>query len=368
MNRNNDLMYQANLCLLNINSAAALLTLWGILAIFRTQALNGLQQHYLTRQIVWAAAAWGIFLLMRKISMYTLFRLALPAAAVGLLTMGLLPVCGLRINGMRGWYELGFFTLQPSELFKAFYVLVLVFILHMRRLPSYWKLPLALSITGAFALLLLLQPDFGTMIICMTGGFGALYFGAARTRTLLLLTVAAIIFAVIAVQLHPYMSNRIMHFLHPELDPSGGSWHLRQFSIAIARGEFSGVKGAMAVWSNSFLPLAHNDSIFAALCEIQGFWGGVLLLGLYFWLFFSIFQLGKYAVSPLRRNLINSLLVILAAQTFMHILVNVGLLPPTGVTLPLISYGGSSLLGIMLLLAIINIAGRPAEGHPAIKY
>lgn len=353
--------YRSSLSKLGAVSAAGMLTLWGILAIYRTQMLMERSPYFLLRQVIWAAAAWGIFGLFLQIKFKTLCRMAFFAAASGIVLLAALPLFGLRINGMRGWYELGFFTLQPSEIFKAFYLLYLVQVLHMRNLPAWGRLFAASGGIGCFVLLLLMQPDFGTMIVYLAGGFAALYFSGVKMRILWLFPAAAIPAAVTAVALHSYMRSRILHFLQPELDPTGGSWHLRQFAIAIARGEFSGVKDSMAVWSNSFLPLAHNDSIFAALCEMQGLAGGVLILLLYIWLFYNLTQLAQLQISPLRRSLIDSINAMLIIQTLLHILVNTGSIPPTGITLPLISYGGSSLLGTMLLLGTAMNAAQTQE-------
>lgn len=341
-----------------ISLLAGLITLWGLLAIYRTLALTGNWEHFLLRQGLWAAAAWIVYLAMSRLDWDFLKRAAMPAAAVGAVTLLLLPICGMRINGMCGWYSLGALTLQPSEICKGFYILALVKVMQQKNLPEMLKLILALMLIGIFALLLFIQPDFGTMIVYLTGGACALYFCNVRKRFLFIGAAAAVCSAAAAIVLHPYMQERILNFLNPEADPSGGGWHLRQFAIAVSRGEWFGVKGDMAVWSNSFLPLSHNDSIFAAMCEMLGFTGGAILLGLYTVWFYQMFALTFWRRDPFRRALIASLAAMIIVQTFLHIAVNLSLIPPTGITLPLVSYGGSSLVGTMIMLAIINIAGR----------
>ena len=337
---------------------AGLITFWGLLAIYRTSALTGNWEHFLLRQGLWATVAWIIYWMMCRLDWEFLKRIAMPAAALGAVALLLLPLCGISINGMCGWYTLSALTLQPSEICKGFYILALVKVMHQKNLPELMKLILAVMVIGIFALLLFIQPDFGTMIVYLAGGACALYFSGVRKRFLLFGVAAAVSAAVIAVVLHPYMQDRIVNFLDPEADPTGGGWHLRQFAIAVSRGEWFGVKGEMAVWSNSFLPLSHNDSIFAAMCEMLGFIGGAILLALYAAWFYQMFALVFWRRDPFRRALIASLAAMIMGQTILHIAVNLGLIPPTGITLPLVSYGGSSLVGTMIMLAIINIAGR----------
>ena len=358
MSLRNEQLHQLLFRSMLIALLAGLITLWGLLAIYRTLALTGSWEHFLLRQSLWAAAAWIIFWAMCQLDWDFLKRAAMPAVAVGAVTLLLLPLCGRSVNGMCGWYTIGAITLQPSEILKGFYILALVKVMHQKNLPEILKLILAVLLIGIFALLLFIQPDFGTMAVYLTGGACALYFCGVRKRYLFAGAAAAIGAAVAAIMLHPYMQERILNFLHPDADPAGGGWHLRQFAIAISRGEWFGVKGDMAVWSNSFLPLSHNDSIFAAMCEMLGFTGGAILLGLYAVWFYQMFALVSWRRDPFRRALIASLAAMIMVQTILHIAVNLGLIPPTGITLPLVSYGGSSLVGTMIMLAIINIAGR----------
>ena len=235
----------------------------------------------------------------------------------------------------------------------------------MKNLSSLQRFTAALMLIGGFAVLLMLQPDFGTMAVYLAGGAGALYFCRVKSRYLLLTAAVAVFICVVVIMMHDYMLERIINFINPALDPTGGSWHGRQFCIAVARGEWFGVKNEMAVWSNSFLPLAHNDSIFAGMCEMLGFCGSLLLLLLYAAWFWQMFALSSWRRDTVRCNLIDSMACMLLMQTLLHILVNLHLLPPTGVTLPLVSYGGSSLVGTMIMLALINAAGTPAENPAA---
>ncbi|MBE6379740.1 MAG: hypothetical protein E7047_02285 [Lentisphaerae bacterium] len=358
MNKRQQQTYKIHLHITLIAAAAGAITLWGLMAIYRTLALNGSWSELLGKQSLWALTAWSMFFVICRIRFSTLMKYCLPITAGGVLLLLLLPLMGNNINGMSGWFKLGGFSLQPSELLKVFYILTLVHILHLPKLPEAARVGTALGVIALFVLLLLLQPDFGTMIIYLTGGLGTLYFCRVKFKYLLLTALAAVPAAISAIMANGYMRKRLLHFFCPELDPLGGSWHLHQFTIAVSRGEWTGVKGDMAVWSNSFLPLAYNDSIFAGLCEMLGFCGAFILLMLYAGLFRQMFALGAWRRNSLRRSAIDSLSCMLMMQTMLHIAVNLGLLPPTGITLPLVSYGGSSLVGVMLMLGTAVSAGR----------
>lgn len=350
--------YPQKKCCLLITALSAVLTLWGLLAIYRLTALTGDAADLLLRQSLWAVTAWCIFWKLSQLQFTVIVRACYLLVPVGALAMLLLPLFGLSINGMHGWYALGALTIQPSELLKPFYIVFLIQLLQNQHRPEWQQITLAGSVILLFILLLLLQPDLGTMLVYAAGGAGALYFNRVRLRWLLLSLGGSAALGVIAIARHGYMLDRVLNFWQPQLDPAGGSWHLRQFAIAVARGEFTGVKSQMAVWSNSFLPLAHNDSIFAACSEMLGFCGSLVLLLLLGGLFYNCFRLAQLQTDPMRRAVIDALSCMLLLQTLLHILVNLGLLPPTGVTLPLISYGGSSLTGTMILLAIIITAGE----------
>lgn len=341
-----------------ITILAAAISVWGMLAVYRTLALTGNWEHFLWKQSLWMLAAWIIFFGLKNLRFDQLMRWAFIALGIGASAMLLLPLYGIKINGMCGWYALGPLTIQPSEILKGFYILALVKLLNLPQLKPFARVTAALAVIGGFMFLLLIQPDFGTMTVYAAGGIGALYFCRVKLKYLLTTALAAIPAVVSAIILHPYMRNRLINFFDPSLDPGGGSWHLQQFCTAVARGEWFGVKSNMAVWSNSFLPLSHNDSIFAGLCEMLGFFGALVLLMLYAAWFYQMYSLSYWRHDPVRRMVIDSTACMLMMQCFIHILVNLGLLPPTGITLPLVSYGGSSAVGTMIMLAIIIIAGK----------
>jgi cell division protein FtsW (lipid II flippase) len=146
----------------------------------------------------------------------------------------------------------------------------------------------------------------------------------------------------------PYVWRRFLAFLDPSIDPRGSGWHILQFKYALARGGFSGRDWGGAVWSNAYLPFSYSDSTFASLTESVGFVGALPVIIGYCVLAYLCYRLSLSTREKSRRVFVFSVGMLVAAQALLHMSVNVGLFPPTGVTLPLFSYGGSSLISTML--------------------
>ena len=178
-------------------------------------------------------------------------------------------------------------------------------------------------------------------------------------RNLLIFCTGAAAAAALFVWSHPYAWRRITGLFQPELDPLGSGWHVRQFELAIARGQFFGEKLGHAVWSNAYLPLSYNDSAFATMAETLGFFGTLpVYLGFALLIASLVVLANRFDLEFDARLYILSAAALIGIQSLVHISVNLCLLPPTGLTLPLISYGGSSLIGCCLMLGIALSAAR----------
>jgi len=333
---------------------AVLIQLWGLGAVYGTLAPSGRWAHFLARQSLWAAVSFMVLLTVWRVPFWVLLRHAPAAGVAALAVLLLLPWFGTRINGMAGWYQCLHWTVQPSELVKGFFLLFLTWALTRTAGRALWAAP----VIAAYCFLILLQPDWGTAFVYALGGLGALYFGRASKRLLGLFAAGGALGMAAVAAAHPYMLRRIASFLNPALDPGGAGWHQHQFAIAAARGGWCGVKGEMAAWSAGFLPLSHNDSIYAAMTEMLGVLGAGLLLFLFAVWFWQWFRLAEICRAPERKLCIEASAAMVLLQTLLHIFVNLALVPPTGITLPLVSYGGSSMLGTMLMLAISLSAAR----------
>lgn len=334
---------------------------WGLLTIVSSQShasepflLAGKQLMFL---ILGLAVMWGASKVPFRFYCRNAWILML--AAFGLLL--LLPLFGVRVNGMCGWFRLGGFHFQPTEPAKGIYLLTLVIAFSKLRSDNlrFWGGAL---LTLVWLLPILLQPDFGTAAIYLAV-FASLYFlSGGSWRNLLLLAAGGVGTAALFVWRHPYAWRRITGLFNPDLDPLGSGWHIRQFELAIARGGWFGAKLGGAVWSNAYLPLAYNDSAYATMAETLG-WCGVLPVWICFTvLIASLLLLAfRFGLAREARLYLLGAAALVGIQTLVHISVNLCLLPTTGLTLPLISYGGSSLFGCCLLLGIALSAANETE-------
>lgn len=286
---------------------------------------------------------------MRRIKKEQYSALSRGAFLAALILLWGVLIMGVKVNGMRGWYSLYYLYLQPSEIFKFVYVLHISNIymqtenkekafIHSGILSVLW--------IGA----ILLQPDYGTALLyCFT--FAVISFlGGVKMRVLLLLPAAALASLLVFIGRKEYGFERLYGFFSENADVFGSAWHWKQFQLAIARGGWFGMRIDGAFWSNNYLPFAYNDSAYAALHEMLGICGAAVILILYFVLFYLIY----------RQSLSNkySLIILSGAGSVMvnvllHCSVNCALIPTTGVTLPLISYGGSSLVGTFLIIGML---------------
>ncbi len=338
-----------------------LLGLWGLLTIASSQSAAPQPLLLAGRQLGALAGGMLVMYVAGRIP-FGFYRGQIPVlAGLFFLLLLLLPLFGVRINGMCGWFRFGEFHLQPSEPAKGIYLLSLCVLISQMRSDNL-KFAAGMILAALWVLPIVLQPDFGTAAIYFAG-FAAVYFLAGgRWRNLLMLFGAGAVSVSIFLCTHSYALKRITGLFDPESDPLGSGWHIRQFELAIARGHYFGGKLGNAVWSNAYLPLPYNDSAYATMSETLGFFGTLPL-----WIGFAVL-IGLLFRMSYRMDLENDARLylggtaaLLAVQTLVHVSVNLCLLPPTGLTLPLISFGGSSLIGCCLMLGIAISAGRSSK-------
>ncbi|HEY8537738.1 MAG TPA: putative lipid II flippase FtsW [Steroidobacteraceae bacterium] len=301
-------------------------------------------------------------------------RLALPLLLLALLLLALvlIPGIGHEVNGSRRWLRIGS-SFQPSELAR---VLLLVYLAsYVVRRQSELKEELKgflkpLGILLIAALLLLLEPDFGAATVLLASGLGILFLAGVKLRHFLaLVALAAIGLGVLAAS-SAYRLKRLTAFLDPWADPFNSGFQLTQSLIAIGRGELFGVGLGASVQKLFYLPEAHTDFVFAVLAEELGLVGVVVTLGLYVLLVWRAFLISRNAAEaglPFQAYCAAGFGVWLGLQTFINIGVNMGLLPTKGLTLPLMSYGGTSVLVTLGWLGLLmrihheaSVAGRLA--------
>ena len=276
--------------------------------------------------------------------------------AIGMILLVAVLIFGHIGKGAQRWLDLGFFKFQPSEIMKIAVPMMVAWYLHIAELPPKGK-PLLISALIIFvpALLIAKQPDLGTAIMIMIAGGCVILFSGIRFRLIASIGVAILAaMPIVWFFMHDYQRNRVLTFLNPDRDPLGAGYHIIQSKIAIGSGGFFG-KG----WFNgsqshlNFLPEHSTDFIYSVLGEELGFIGGIFLLCLYLFIVGRCFYIASRAPDTFSRLLSGSLGLTFFLSAFINIGMVNGLLPVVGIPLPLVSYGGTSLVTVMAGFGII---------------
>ncbi len=280
--------------------------------------------------------------------------------AVVLLLLVLIPGIGREVNGSRRWIGLGPVNLQASEIAKFCMVLYLsgYLVRRLSEVRSSWTgmakpaIPL-----GMLVFLLIMEPDYGAAVVLMGTVMGMIFLGGMRFGQFLTVTLGAGgLIAVLAVA-QPYRLERLKSFQDPWADPFGAGYQLSQAQIAFGRGEWFGTGLGSSVQKLFYLPEAHTDFVFSVLAEEFGLLGALLVIGCYMLLVSRVFLIGRQAEKQKEFFMAYAAYgfgFIFAGQALINIGVNVGALPTKGLTLPLLSYGGSSLLICCAMIAIVQ--------------
>jgi len=342
---------------LNFLGTALVIAAIGCLLVY-TATYYGKEAPLFQKQIIWCLIGIGLMAAFMLIDYHVYFDVSLVLYAVGMILLLYLLVWGKTTANVKSWIHIGGFQFQPSEFMKIFTALVLAryFNSQDRAYLNFRSFAMISLIIGAPLALIIIQPDFGTAATYMPLIAAAMFFGGIRLRYWLvaILIVAIAIPSAWFLFLKPYQRERIMIFLNPERDPLGSGYQVTQAKIAIGSGGIIGKGFKQGTQAKlEYLPARHTDFIFAVLGEEWGFVGVVVVLGLYLFLILQAFSIAKGA-----RDRGGMFLVIALISFFIfHILINVsmqiGLLPTTGIPLPLISYGGSSTMMFFIAIGLI---------------
>jgi cell division protein FtsW len=340
--------------------------------------------YFPIRQAIYMALGLGLALLVLRVRMAVWERgsLACILFAILLLLALLVPGVGIEVNGSTRWINLAVFRLQVSEPAKLLALVYLAGYLVRRAdevLYTRAGFLKPLGLLAVVALLLLLEPDFGATVVLTTTALVMLFMaGVSLWKFAGLIAAAGAAFATLAIT-SPYRLNRLTAFVDPWNDPFNTDFQLTQSLIAIGRGEWFGVGLGASIQKLFYLPEAHTDFVFAVLAEELGLIGILLLLGLYAFVVWRAYVIAAQAEQG--GNLFAAYLAYgvgtwLGVQALINVGVNTGLLPTKGLTLPLLSYGGSSMLvtciAIGLLLRIdyetrCTVNNLPASGAAAAR-
>lgn len=327
--------------------------------------------HYLLRQGVYVVAGVVLAAIIVQIPLRVWQRVGplLLLTSMALLLLVLIPGVGRNVNGATRWLSLGVFSLQVSELAKMALVIYTAGYLvrrgdEVRTTVKGFLKPLGLLVL--FALLLLAQPDFGALVVLGATLLGMLFLAGVRLWLFgLLVVVAAGALALLAIT-SPYRMERLTTFMNPWADPFDSGFQLTQALIAFGRGDWFGVGLGGSVQKLFYLPEAHTDFLFAVLAEELGLFGALTVILLFVFVVWRALAIGRAAAqlgAHFGAYLAYGIALLIGLQAFINLGVNMGVLPTKGLTLPLMSYGGSSMLvsciaiGLLLRVDLENRRG-----------
>ncbi|QQS15517.1 MAG: rod shape-determining protein RodA [Candidatus Moraniibacteriota bacterium] len=346
-------------------SATYLLLGVGLLTIY---SLSGgfPQQHIFVRQAVFAAIGTVILVSFPLFDYRHLSKLSTPLYFLAIGILALVLIFGSTIRGTSGWLQFFGFQFQPVEFSKIVLIIFLASFISQKRseLGDFVRLFASFVLTSILVFLVLRQPDLGSaLVLAGIWFFMVVVSGIRRQHLLLLGTFFAIVISVSWFFLAPYQKDRISTFLHPDQDRQGSGYNVFQALVAVGSGGIGG-KG-LGHGSQSqfqFLPERHTDFIYAVVSEELGFIGAALVLFLFGVLLFRVVRAALLARDNFGFLLGMGIASMIFIQTAVNIGMNIGVLPVTGIPLPLLSYGGSSLLSIFIGMAIVqNIVSRRRE-------
>lgn len=322
----------------------------------------GQNNYYFFRQIVFFLIGLAAMLLISRIDYHIFKRYSglILLLSTLLLAAVLIPGIGFKVGNSRRWIDLGFSLLQPSELVKLSLIVYLAAWFEQRNdfLPSFYQglLP-PLAVTGLLAALIILEPDFGSMAVIILIAFVMFFAGGARLTHLLSLVGFSILSGWVAIQAAPYRLERVFTFLNPSEDRLGAAYHINQALLAIGSGGWWGLGFGHSQQKFNFLPEPIGDSIFAIMSEELGFIRVAVILLLFLALILYGLKLAPRAPDKFGSLIITGVISWILIQTILNVSAIVGLLPLTGLPLPFISYGGSSIISLMMGVGfILNIS------------
>jgi len=333
----------------------------------------GVASYFVTRQMLYVVLGLTIGAVVYRIPIDFWERNSVPPlfVAMFLLLLVLIPGIGREINGSMRWVPLGFANLQPSELAKLAVTIYLAGYLVRRGdevRQAFMGFLKPIMVLAVLSVLLILEPDFGSVAVMLAIALAMLFIGGVRLwQFTLMMSVISGIMAILAIS-SPYRLQRITAFMDPWADPFASGFQLTQALIAFGRGEWLGVGLGNSIQKLFYLPEAHTDFLFSVLAEELGLAGVVAVLGLFIVVVLCAFAIARQCERqgrPFAAYLAFGIGTWIGIQAMANMAVNMGLLPTKGLTLPLMSYGGSSLVVMCAAVALLLRIAR--EGLPVAR-
>jgi len=319
--------------------------------------------HFMDRQLLFISMGFvlAFFAYQIRMSFWQSLGVRLIPVILALLVIVLIPGLGKEINGSSRWIGVGSINIQVSELAKLVIFLYLAgyMVRHDKKLmtsTSYKPMLMPLFVLALFGALLLLEPDFGTVVVVFATGLAMLFLGGVRLVQLAVLLLGIIVLMILTLMTGGYRIRRVMSFFDPWKDSTGAGYQTTNALMAIGDGGWFGSGLGGSVQKQFYLPEAHNDYIFAVLADELGFIGIAITLGLFAWLVQRAFVIGFKADKAQQyygAYVAYAVGFWMGFQALFHIGVNLDVLPPKGLTLPFMSYGGSSMLVSLIAMGIL---------------
>jgi rod shape determining protein RodA len=344
-----------------------LLSIISIVEIY-TATLHTKYAGFHTKQIFWVVGGLVAMFVFSRIDYHKLIDFVPWAYGTFLffLLVVLIPGIGHKALGARRWIKLGPMLFQPSEWMKLILILMMAryFANLGGRSLSWREIFRVFALVGLPMLLVLKQPDLGTALTYLPILIAGLFLGGINLRQSLILVTAAVLLMGVGWSsgrlLKPYQKARLTSFINPDADPKGTGYQIRQSLIAVGSGGVLGKGAAQGTQTQGdFLPIPHADFIFAAFSEEHGFVGAIFVLLLYFFILMRLIQNAQTAADLSGSLIIMGVVAVLTFQIAVNVGMVIGFMPVTGIPLPLMSYGGSSVLFTFLALgAVMNVRMR----------
>ncbi|MFC8313137.1 putative lipid II flippase FtsW [Gordonia sp. NPDC057258] len=345
-----------------------LLTTFGLVMVLSASSVEGYSKEgsaygLFATQVIFALLGLVVFYFMLRIPVRLLRRFAAPAmfVAVVLLALVLIPGVGTLSQGARRWFVIYGLSVQPSELVKVALCIWGAHLLASRRRDNALLRELLVPLVPVamlVCLLIILEPNLSTTITIAIIVGALLWFAGLPVKVFVSFAVSGIALAVILALAEGYRSQRVMSFLGNVDDPQGAGYQARQATYALANGGVFGVGLGQSSAKWNYLPNAHNDFIFAIIGEELGLLGGLMVVFLFVVLAYIGFRIASRSTDPFLRLMSATITVLITAQAFINIGYVIGLLPVTGIQLPLISAGGTSTLTVLAMLGLLANAAR----------
>lgn len=316
----------------------------------------GNKWHFIALQLKWALAGGVLAFILSRIHPLLWQKLAVPILLVGviLLVLVIIPGVGTKVLGARRWLVLPGLVLQPSELIKLVEVIYLSAWFTTRKVT----LPQFGFFVSVIAGLIMLQPDLGTTLVVSTLAVALYFITGYPVKHLLAIAALAVVAITGFIFSSSYRLDRVKTFLDPTHDPLGSSYHIRQVILALGSGGVAGVGIGRSRQKYEYLPESTTDSIIAVAGEELGFIGVILILGTFLYLLSLIFKVASHSRHPFNAALAAGVGSWISLQVVLNLAAMVALTPLTGVPLPLVSYGGSALLTVLMGLGLVLAVAR----------